>query len=413
LKRLVVTARFLNRGDRSTYHPVLVRRLLFPHLAIWVLGASILRVAAVPAEVCPPTTAGEVRAAAVAAGDWLVRGMSPDGRFVYGYDREQDLVSSDYNIVRHGGTTVALYQLAAQEDQRFFQPAEHALVYLMDRVTATSGDAAAVADPATRPRLGTTAFLIVALTARRDLTGDTTHDDLIRRLGRFVLGQREESGALLSLWNPDTKAPEPGQYGPFATGEAVWALTLIDRALPGEGWGESALPTLRYLASGERERSEGYLTRLPDHWAGYALSALDPELLDDELADYATRLAGYFSMRLRFESQRRGEGINLLVRWYPGPPAGVGTAGEAMGALYQLARTDDRLADLLPGMRARLACMGGFMVDRQISTVEAAADPRPGLTEGAWFYRDYTQVDGQQHVISALLGAAVAMEDDS
>jgi hypothetical protein len=390
-----------------------MRRLLFPHLALWVLGAAIIRIAVVPAEICPPATASDVRTAATAAGDWLARGIADDGRYVYGYDRDTDTVNPSYSIVRHGGTTVALYQLASNVDDRFFTAAETGLGWMLDRVVETGQGAAAVTDAGADARLGTTAFAIVALTQRRAITGDDAYDDLMRRFGRFVLGQRDGEGGLLAFWAWSTKQPVPNTYGPFATGEAVWALAELAQALPGEGWAEAAMPTMRYLASGDRERREGYLARLPDHWAAYALEALDPALLDDEMVAFARRLAGYFSVRLRFEAQRTGEGVNLLVRWYPGPPAGVGTAGEAMGALYTLARRDERLGDLAPEIRKRLACMGGFMVERQVDSAEAAHDPRPGLTEGAWFYRDYTQVDGQQHVVSALIGAARAMEDDS
>lgn len=387
-----------------------MRRLLVPHLAMWVLGAAVVRIAVVPAEVCPDVGAGEVRAAAEAAGDWLVRGLDANGRFVYGYDRATDMVNEGYSIVRHGGTTVALYQLAERQDERFFEAAERGLTWLLERTVDTPGDGTAVIEPGADARLGTTAFAAVALAMRRRVTGDGRYDELMRRMGRFIVGQQDGRGGLLSLWRPSTRAPVPGVYGPFATGEAVWALAELGVTFPGEGWAEHALPTMEYLASGRRERAEGYLARLPDHWAGYALEALDRSGLGDRFDDYVERLAGYFSMRLRFEAQRTGEGLNLWVRWHPGPPAGVGTAGEAMGVLYRLARRDPRFDDLVPDMRARLACMGGFMVERQVGPNDAVG-PRPTLEQGAWFYRDYTQVDAQQHVISALLAAAEAMED--
>jgi hypothetical protein len=154
----------------------------------------------------------------------------------------------------------------------------------------------------------------------------------------------------------------------------------------------------------DRNRVEGYLTSLPDHWAAYALSDLRADLLTDDLADYARRLAGYFGIRLRFEAQRRGTGLNLWLRWYPGPPAGVGTAGEGIGALRRLATRDARLGDLLPPIDERLICMAGFMVERQI------VDPATPLETGAWFYRGYTQMDDQQHVLSAMLAAQEALE---
>lgn len=388
-----------------------MRRLLFPHLAVFVLGGALFRIAAVPAEVCPETTAAETRAAAAAAGRWMARNLEGDGRFLYGYEREEDRVNPGYSTVRHAGATMALYLLAAQLDPGFLDPADRALGYLLERVIDTTDGGLAIADTGDRAQLGTSGLTMAALAERRRFTNDVRYDDLMRRMGRFILGQQESSGALLAFWNPHIGSPTPDAYGPFATGEALWALGILDATFPGEGWGEAGVPTLRYLASGQRERSEGYIARLPDHWGAYALNEYPEDLLDDELVGYARRLAGYFSLRLRVEAQRRGEGINLYVRWYPGPPAGVGTAGEGMAALYRMATRDPRLADLAADMRERLACMAGLMVARQVGPDEAAGDQRPQLSEGAWFYRGYTQVDDQQHVISALLGAAEALED--
>ena len=96
--------------------------------------------------------------------------------------------------------------------------------------------------------------------------------------------------------------------------------------------------------------------------------------------------------------------------WDPGPPAGVGTAGEGIGALWRLAQTDDRLADLEENIEDRLVCTAGFMVERQVTGTQAQEWPNPDLTRGAWFYRGYTQMDDEQHVISALLAALPILE---
>jgi hypothetical protein len=58
----------------------------------------------------------------------------------------------------------------------------------------------------------------------------------------------------------------------------------------------------------------------------------------------------------------------------------------------------------------RLACFAGMMVERQSTAAEAAAYPRPGLVQGAWFYRGYVQMDDVQHVLSGLLAAVPLME---
>ncbi len=329
---------------------------------------------------------------------------------MYGYDRATDAVNPDYNIVRHAGTTNSLYQLVVADETQFLPAADRALDYLLEfRIDHDS--LAMIIEPGDRARLGVAGFLVAGLAQRRASTGEETYDDLMRALGRFILTQQEPDGSIRAFWDPRTEAPSPDQYGPFATGEAVWALVELDNLFPGEGWWEAADKTLHYLADGSREHKEGHLARLPDHWAAYALEAAGADRLDDELIGYARRLAGYFSMRLRLEAQRTGSPVNVLVRGYPGPPSGVGTAAEGMAALYRLAVTDSRLTDLRTDMTERMACSAGTMVQRQVGEAEAAEEPDPGLALGAWFYRSYTQVDDQQHVLSGLLGAEQAMRE--
>jgi hypothetical protein len=185
----------------------------------------------------------------------------------------------------------------------------------------------------------------------------------------------------------------------------------LDNQFPGEGWWEAAERSLRYMADGSRQLKEGNFTRLPDHWAAYALEAAGADRLDDELAAYARRLAGYFSLRLRLEDQRNDTALAGVVRGFTSVPAGVGTAIEGTAALYRLAERDDRLSDLRPDMTERMACTAGTMVQRQVGEAEAAEEPDPGLALGAWFERSYTQVDDQQHVLSGLLGTEQAMRE--
>ncbi len=383
---------------------------LVRHLALWLVGGALFRIAVVPPEACPTVTSDEVHTAAVAAGDWLENNLDENGRFVYGYDRATYSINPGYSIVRHAGATNSLYQLVAAGETQFLPAADRALDYLLG-LSIDHDDWTAIADPGDRARLGTVGFVVTALVQRRQITGDQDHDALLRAMGRFILNQQEPDGSIRAYWSQETKAPSPNAYGQFATGEAVWALVELDNTFPGEGWWEAADTTLHYMADGSREDKEGHLARLPDHWAAYALEAVGTERLDDELADYAQRLAGYFSIRLRMEDQRTGSPLNVLVRGFPGPPSGVGTAGEGLAALYRLAKTDPRLTDLTTDMKERMVCTAGVMVGRQVGESEAAEEPDPELANGAWFYRSYTQLDDQQHVLSALLGASQSMRE--
>ena len=46
------------------------------------------------------------------------------------------------------------------------------------------------------------------------------------------------------------------------------------------------------------------------------------------------------------------------------------------------------------------------------TAASAAAWPRPELVAGAWFYRGYTQMDDEQHVLSGLLSAIPVLEGE-
>jgi hypothetical protein len=368
-----------------------------------VAGAAFIRVAVVPAEVCPPVTAAEVASSIDRAAGWLIGGQDATGRYPYGYDRTSATVNPGYNSARHAGVTMSLYQVyEATGDPVALAAADRGLGLTLDQLFET--DSWTAWKPGGNIPVGANGLLLAALAIRRQATADPQHDDVMRGIGSFLAGQQQPDGSIYAYWDVLDEEPSP-VYGPFATGEAAWALALLERAFPGEGWGETAARTVDYMAT-DRNETEGYLASLPDHWAAYTLGDLPSELLDEDRLDYARRLAGFFGIRLRFEAQRRGTGLNLLVRWYPGPPAGVGTAGEGIGALHRLSVRDPRLADLTPAIEARLVCTAGFMVERQV----APAESENPLESGAWFYRGYTQMDDQQHVVSALLAALSVLE---
>jgi len=69
------------------------------------------------------------------------------------------------------------------------------------------------------------------------------------------------------------------------------------------------------------------------------------------------------------------------------------------------------LADVVENIEERIVCTAGFMVQRQETAATASMWPRPGLVQGAWFYRGYTQMDDQQHVLSGLLSAIPVIEE--
>jgi hypothetical protein len=365
------------------------RRWLAGQAVVWGVGIVILRLAVVPAERCPPVDAGAVRSAIDGASAWLVRGLRPDGRFMYGYYRSRDEVSQDYNDTRHAGVLFALYRVGEIE------AGDAGMRYVMAN-SVEHDDWTAFVRPGYDADAGGSALLVAALVHRRLVTGDGRYDDLMRRLGRFLVAQMRSDGSVLEWWRPATERRVPGLFGKFSTGETFYALALLNRVFPQEGWDRPARRVVDYLAT-RRDVAEGYATRQPDHWASYGLAELAPFGLTDTEVAYARRLAGYFGYEIRFASQHTGRPLNMFTE----SGADLGVVGEASSALWRAAGEDRRLADLRQDLGTRITCLTGITVQRQVS----AEDPNP-RARGAWFFHGYTQMDDQQHATGALLGAA-------
>jgi hypothetical protein len=367
------------------------RRWLVGQVALWVGLAVVLRVAVVPAESCPAVDSAAVALAADAGGDWLARGQRDDGRFLYGYRRDEDEVSPEYNNTRHAGVLGALYALGR------VGAADVGLRYVREHLISHD-DWTAFAPPGESVDVGANSLVVVALIERREVTGERRYDGLARRIGRFLVSQQQPDGRILQYWQRFAERSLPGVYGTFATGEAVYAMALLHGAFPAHGWERPAHRTAEYLATRRDEVEGGF--RQPDHWAAYGLATLAPSGLSAAEAEYARWLAGYFGYLIRYESQHEGSALNGLSE----SGASLGTDGEAAAALWRLAGTDPRLADLRPRLSERVRCSAGTLVHRQASP----GDPNP-LVRGAWFDDDYTQMDDQQHAIAALLGAHEVM----
>jgi hypothetical protein len=348
----------------------------------------VLRVAVVPAEVCPPVNATAARRAIDGAAAWLVRGQGADGRFLYGYFSDRNEASPLYGTTRHSGALDILYRLGRVE------AADAGLAYARDNLVEHDGWTA-FAPAGEDASAGANALLLASLMHRRQATGSRRYDELSHRIARFLLEQIRPDGSVLLYWRPSTERPVPGEFGPYSTGETFWALTLMRDAFPSEGWERPARRVADYLAT-RRDAAEGYTVMQSDHWAAYGLAELARVGLTDREVAYAHRLAGHFGAEVRFESQHK---IGLLDS-YSRSGAELGTIGEGTAALWRLAGVDPRLAGDRADLGRRVTCVAGMLVDRQ----DPLNDPNP-RQRGAWFADHYTQMDDQQHAAGALLGA--------
>lgn len=384
------------------------------HLLAWAVGLSVFRFGLVAPQTCPEIDVSDLDAAVAATAGWAEVNLRQDGRFLYRYDRTSGEVLDGYNVTRHAAMTNALYQVAAEGDPRWLEAADDSLQYMLDNLVDTSPqshapgeESSAFAVGGANPRIGASALLLTALAHRRDATGDASHDDLMRRLARFLVGQIEPNGAIAVEWDPTSREPVVGEYGIFATGEASWALAMIDDIFVGEGWADHAIDIVEYVIH-ERRSHEALLLRAPDHWIAYTVAELgDRWVPEPDEVEYLERLAGDFAIMIRVESQRSGQGIQRLIRFDQALGAGVGALGEGLAGLQRT----PALAHMSDDLGEHLVCTAATLVNRQVGPDDVVTDA--GREVGAWFTDDVTQVDDQQHTLSTLLFARRVLSEET
>ena len=171
-----------------------------------------------PPERCPAVGGAELRAAAGETVDWFARNQRADGTWLYLYDADTDTAPREYNAVRHAGVTMGLYQAASAGLPGARDAADLGIAWAQDQLIERDDWTALSYQGKTSA--GAAALLVAGLAERRTQTGDGRYDELLTRLGRFLVVQTEPSGAVLATYDVRSGAPEAGVYSAYYTGEA-------------------------------------------------------------------------------------------------------------------------------------------------------------------------------------------------
>lgn len=375
-------------------------------LGVWAVGAALLRVVAVPAQFCPPVTSAQALESAQAAAGWIERAQQADGSYTYEFNAETGTYSAEYNSVRHAGVTMALYQLAAF-DPSVLPTADRGLAWMQDHMARHDGWAA-LQDPVDGSiELGADALMLTALAQRRIATNDPRFDPLMREIARFILVMQQDDGSFLLRWLPATGAPDPSERSKYATGESFWALALMHRLFPAEGWDAPTRKVADYLSLHRDTVEKQKFPPWADQWAAHGLAEMaawpgSGPHLNEANVTYARSLAQRFGFLVRVESQRRDSGISDLIHGRQARAAGMGTWGEGLDSLWRLAGLDSRLADVKAKIGERAVCTAGMLAQRQVRPDDPNTGPDVPRT-GGWFTEGVTRMDDQQHALSALL----------
>lgn len=379
---------------------------------VWAVGAAALRLTLAAPQRCGTVTSAQAFSAATGAADWIERAQKPDGSYIYEYNVETAAELPGYDAVRHAGVTMGLYYYAALTGDDSTIAAGDAGLRWMQGNLVHGQDWAALKDPdGNLAELGGTALMLAGLEQRRVVTGDAQFDPLIQQLGQFLLLMQEKDGSMTGYFDTGAMATIAGSRSLYFTGEAFWALTMMETAFPGEGWDSAAERTAAYIATQRDDVEDVSFPPWSDQWAAYGLAEMTKwTRLSDAEIGYARSLAERYGFMTRYESQRRDDEVSKLLQGPETRAAGTGTWLEALDSLWRISKADPRLGDIQGTLGERVGCAAAMLVDRQITDAEAANDPHPQFSEGAWARDSVTRMDDQQHALAGLLRARAVLE---
>jgi hypothetical protein len=377
----------------------------------------------------PEVTRDNLRAAAVAGGQYLLRHLGTDGRFDYEYfpGRDQTIGGDDYSLPRHAGAIYYLAQLyGATRDPALLDGVHRALGYLSSSQRPDGCDlperACVGASGDREVDLGSSALTLAALSEYERATGDHAQSSWARRLAAFVVSMQRPNGDFRHLYDPHTGKPNEQSKQLYYSGEAAFALAKRLQ-LPGLDAAESATLAqtldrgLDYLTGENYGHLAGQYFFLEDHWTCLAAEAgWDhlPTARRERYADFCDQFAAFLRRTQFVEGESvvsaqpdvlGAYGFSPLMPPHATP---VGSRSETTISTYQMGQRRGRSAASLEDTRRQILRGMRFLLAHQIDDDGAYLMAAPEAARGGLLMSDvarHVRIDFVQHACSAMLRA--------
>jgi uncharacterized protein YyaL (SSP411 family) len=343
--------------------------------------------------------------AARAGGDYLLRIQKPDGGFNYCYDAAEDRFEPRrYNIVRHAGTALSLFDLhAATRDSRYLESARRAVRFLTARFRrAHRTQGLYVLDYDGKAKLGATGLALAALARQIELDPKNGNQRSAEGLAKLILALQRKDGSFQMRYElqANEQILSESLYYP---GEAMLGLIR----LYGLNHDARLLDAARRGADYLIERQQKMNSLPADAWLMQALELLYDIGREKKYVEHALALAEAIIADQYTEDDPEG----YAGGFGPGSPRVTPAASRAEGlvAAYRMARLtgDDRAAKIASALKAGAR----FQLAQQL-TAATAGVRNPRLAAGG-FQESLTsmkiRIDYVQHNISSLLSIAEAL----
>jgi hypothetical protein len=360
--------------------------------------------------IMPPPEPSQIVEYCKLAGDYLVKILQPNNKWLYEGDLGRDKYFDTYNLLRHAGTIYALYQLYhVTHEARYRETADNAWKWLIEQIDRDKDDAGR---PCAYPvegklvKLGGTGLTLIALAERLRVEKTEADLELGRALANHIVRSQNPDGSFQSYWSYKGK-PAKQRRSIYYPGEAMLGLMRFYAHDPDPRYLETVERGAAYHLH-ERWRILGMDIFVPlDAWLMIALDELDRVKHQDDYVDYCLMLADQM-INDQIDAGWETFYPDYHGGYFPYPPGGTpaGSRGEGLTACYLAAL---RAGRDVTELREAIARATRFQIERIVRPEFAHLYPNPRRALGA--IRESTlhngaRIDNNQHNISSLLVAA-------
>lgn len=224
--------------------------------------------------------------------------VRPDGRFVYRYT-PQGRETGSYNLLRHCGTVWSMCSVAPHRPHldTVVHRAKFALDWLLQSRVRRYKDGLCVISKGNMAKLGGAGLAVLACAAVAKAINDPTYLDTAEEFGRFILGRRRPDGDFAHKLVLDT-GRVTGFRSDYYTGEALFALAILQKCRPDAAWEAALSDSLSQLSDRD------YGVPQQSHWMMYALAEAAPILGPRVHLDYAARIARHIIEHKGYRQRR-------------------------------------------------------------------------------------------------------------
>lgn len=303
-------------------------------------GSPVFELYRIHDKAFPPINAASLLQRSVWAADYLISSVRPDGHIRYEYLVGKDKDTSDYNILRHAGTTYSILQ--AYERTKFppyLDASKKAIEYYFsftreDERTGPWGGGktrwAHSPKEGGRIKLGGVGLGLVMLSQYAEGTGDkTTYLEQARGFGRFLVSQQKKDGEFFYFAALEVGKPFENEYSAYYPGEAILGLVRLYGWDPDPLWLATAERGANWLID-VRDKGKPDKNLENDHWLMIALSYLHAATGKDAYLQHSLRLA----RATQATQDKNKETASKYIDWTGGyykPPRSTPAAVRAEG----------------------------------------------------------------------------------